>query len=59
MKRVMKLGEKPSHVFNVGCPRNDLLKKDFKKIILKKEFDYLSRKGVGDLDISHKRIIIL
>ena len=26
MKRVMKLG-KPSHVFNVGCPRNDLLKR--------------------------------
>ena len=50
MKRVMKLGEKPSHVFNVGCPRNDLLKKILKNNF-KKEFDYLSRKGVGDLDI--------
>ncbi len=50
MKRVMKLGEKPSHVFNVGCPRNDLLKNILKKNNFKKEFDYLSRKGVGDLD---------
>ena len=50
MKRVIKLGEKPSHVFNVGCPRNDLLKNILKKNNFKKEFDYLSRKGVGDLD---------
>lgn len=50
MRRVIKLGEKPSHVYNVGCPRNDLLKKILKKNNFKKEFDYLSRKGVGDLD---------
>ena len=51
MKRVIKLGEVPSHVYNVGCPRNDLLKNILNKKSFKKEFKYLSRKGVGDLDI--------
>lgn len=50
MKRVIKLGEVPSHVYNVGCPRNDLLKNILKKNNFNKEFEYLSRKGVGDLD---------
>lgn len=50
MKRVIKLGEVPSHVYNVGCPRNDLLKKILKKNNFKREFEYLSRKGVGDLN---------
>ena len=31
MKRVIKLGEKPSNVFNVGCPRTDVLKQILKK----------------------------
>lgn len=50
MKRVIKLGEVPSNVYNVGCPRNDLLKNILNKKKFKKEFEYLSRKGVGDLD---------
>ncbi len=51
MRRVIKLGEVPSNVYNVGCPRNDLLKKILKKNNFKKEFEYLSRKGVGDIDV--------
>lgn len=55
MRRVIKLGELPSRVYNVGCPRNDLLKNILKKRNFKKEFEYLSQKGVGDLDtISQK-----
>ncbi len=50
MKRVIKLGEKPSYVYNVGCPRNDLLKSILNKKNFKKEFSYLSKIGVGDLD---------
>lgn len=50
MKRVIKLGELPSHVYNVGCPRNDLLKNILRKNNFNREFKYLSQKGVGDLD---------
>lgn len=50
MKRVIKLGEVPSYVYNVGCPRNDLIKNILNKKKFKKEFEYLSQKGVGDLD---------
>lgn len=49
-KRVIKLGEKPSNVYNVGCPRTDLLKHILKKKNFNSEFKYLSQKGVGDLN---------
>jgi UDP-hydrolysing UDP-N-acetyl-D-glucosamine 2-epimerase len=50
-ERVLKLGEKKKKVFNVGCPRNDLLKKiidDKSKLVasLKKVCKF----GVGDID---------
>ena len=45
MTRVIKLGEKPSNVYNVGCPRNDLLKNILKKIILKKSLIIYLVKG--------------
>jgi UDP-hydrolysing UDP-N-acetyl-D-glucosamine 2-epimerase len=50
MKRVIKLGEDPSHVYNVGCPRNDLIKNILKKNNFNKEFKFLSKAGVGDVD---------
>lgn len=48
-KRVIKLGENKKHVFNVGCPRNDLVKKIIKKNTYTKEFKIISSLGVGDL----------
>lgn len=48
-KRVIKLGENKKHVFNVGCPRNDLIKKIIKKNTYTKEFKIISSLGVGDL----------
>lgn len=48
MKRVIKLGEEPSRVYKVGCPRNDLIKNILKKNNFNKEFKFLSQKGVGD-----------
>tara|TARA_B100000795_G_C22786796_1_gene435006 strand:+ start:450 stop:1616 length:1167 start_codon:yes stop_codon:yes gene_type:complete len=48
-KRVIKLGEQKSRVYNVGCPRNDLIKNILKKTNFVKEFNFLSNNGVGDL----------
>lgn len=61
--RVLKLGENKKNVFNVGCPRNDLLKKiieDKRKLAvsLKKVCSY----GVGDfneLKKNEKFLIVL
>jgi UDP-hydrolysing UDP-N-acetyl-D-glucosamine 2-epimerase len=60
--RVLKLGEIKKNVFNVGCPRNDLLKEIIKNkkrsIIFKKICNY----GVGDmlnLHVNEKFIIVL
>tara|TARA_B100000989_G_scaffold293920_1_gene272051 strand:+ start:4975 stop:6141 length:1167 start_codon:yes stop_codon:yes gene_type:complete len=49
-KRVIKLGENKNKVFNVGCPRNDIVKQIITKKNFKKEFDYISKIGVGDID---------
>lgn len=55
LKRVIKLGEEKTKVFNVGCPRNDLIKKILTKKNFSNEFKYLSKQGVGDLkNISQK-----
>ncbi len=50
MKRVINLGEPKSRIFNVGCPRNDLLKKILNKKNFSQEFKFLSRNGVGDIE---------
>lgn len=50
MKRVIKLGEKRFNVYNVGCPRNDLIKKILSKDYFEKEFKKISKEGVGDID---------
>jgi UDP-hydrolysing UDP-N-acetyl-D-glucosamine 2-epimerase len=62
LKRVLKLGEIKKNVFNVGCPRNDLLKQIIKNkkrsVIFKKICNY----GVGDMLNLHeneKFIIVL
>lgn len=47
-KRVVKLGENKKYVYNVGCPRNDILKKIVKKKDFKNEFKIISSIGVGD-----------
>ncbi len=61
-KRVIKLGENKDSVFNVGCPRNDLLKQILNK---KKKISILNRIkkfGVGDItkiNSNEKFLIIL
>lgn len=46
-ERVIKLGEEEKYVFNVGCPRIDLIKQELKnKIDLNELFE--SYKGVGE-----------
>ena len=50
MKRVIKLGEEPSRIYNVGCPRNDLIKNILKKNNFNEEFKFFSQKGVGDIN---------
>ena len=59
-KRVIKLGENPKNVFNVGCPRidtvKDILKKKTNINILNNELNNL---GVGaKLDLNEKFIIL-
>ena len=50
MQRVIKLGEPKKNVFNVGCPRNDLIKKIISKKNFINEFRFLSKNGVGDIN---------
>ena len=50
MNRVIKLGEHKKYVFNVGCPRNDLIKKIISKKNFGDEFKFISKNGVGDMD---------
>tara|TARA_B100001093_G_C26836457_1_gene1018551 strand:+ start:1288 stop:2454 length:1167 start_codon:yes stop_codon:yes gene_type:complete len=49
-KRVIKLGENKKYVFNVGCPRNDTIKKILQKKKFNNEFKKISSLGVGDLE---------
>lgn len=48
--RVIKLGEKKKNVFNVGCPRNDLVKKILNnKKLSSSSLQKVSSYGVGDI----------
>ena len=49
LKRVIKLGENKSTVFNVGCPRIDSVDKILKSYNPKKCFEEISRRGSGKL----------
>ncbi len=48
-ERVIKLGENKNFVFNVGCPRNDLLKEIVKKDKKRSIFKNIYKHGVGDI----------
>ena len=57
--RVIRLGEKKRFVFNVGCPRIDLVKDIIKQKLKKKSEVYVNSHGVGDnIDFENKFIII-
>jgi UDP-hydrolysing UDP-N-acetyl-D-glucosamine 2-epimerase len=48
-KRIIQMGEDPKYVFNVGCPRIDLVKNTLKKFDLEKSSkEELKSTGVGD-----------
>ncbi len=61
--RVLKLGENKKNVFNVGCPRNDMLKKIISnKAKLKWALKEVCKYGVGDLNeikLNDKFLIVL
>lgn len=58
--RVIRLGENKKFVFNVGCPRNDLIRAELKKKNTKSSFKYLNSHGVGcKIDINERFIILL
>ena len=61
LKRVLKLGENKNSVFNVGCPRNDLLKIILKKSKANSILSRINRFGVGDIDIikNNEKFLIL
>lgn len=58
-KRVIKLGEKKNSVFNVGCPRIDLVKETFKKKLNIKSEKFVNSHGVGDLINFKKKFILV
>ena len=48
-KRVLKLGEPKKNIFNVGCPRIDVVKEEItKKSNLEKLKKFINSNGVGD-----------
>ncbi|MBD1169029.1 UDP-N-acetylglucosamine 2-epimerase (hydrolyzing) [Pelagibacterales bacterium SAG-MED08] len=53
-ERVLKLGEKKSNIFNVGCPRIDSVDKILRTYSPSKCFNEISNRGSGDLlSLSH------
>lgn len=62
-KRVLKLGENKKTVFNVGCPRNDLLKTIINnKYLSNRSLKEVCKYGVGDFEEirkSEKFLIVL
>jgi UDP-hydrolysing UDP-N-acetyl-D-glucosamine 2-epimerase len=63
-ERVIKLGERPDHVYDVGCPRIDEVKRIIEyhrqnQVIDKKEF-FAKFKGVGNIfDIQKEKFILV
>ncbi len=58
LKRVIRMGEDPSHVYNVGCPRLDLVKKIIEKKITPEEKSFLNKIGVGN-EINIKKPFVI
>jgi len=57
--RIFKLGEKKQNIFNYGCPRIDLVKKELKKNRIKELNKSLFLEGVGfKLDLNKKFLIV-
>ena len=53
-QRVIKLGENKKFVFNVGCPRNDLLKRILSKGKKNSILNRIYKFGVGDIEKINK-----
>ena len=59
-QRIIKLGEDPNYVFNFGCPRIDLVKKELEidSLSFLKE-NFLKNKGVGEpINFDNKFLIV-
>ncbi len=57
--RIFKLGEKKQNIFNYGCPRIDLVKKELKKNRIRELNKSLFLEGVGfKLDLNKKFLIV-
>jgi len=58
-RRVIKLGEFPKNVFDVGCPRIDEVKNILKKDNFKKTIAFINKIGVGnEININKKFILV-
>jgi UDP-hydrolysing UDP-N-acetyl-D-glucosamine 2-epimerase len=58
-RRVIRLGENKRFVFNVGCPRNDLIRIELKRKNIESSFRYLNKHGVGCKINSDEKFLIL
>lgn len=56
-KRVIKMGEHPENVFNVGCPRIDLVKQVLKKKNI--NLDSIFEEGVGEKFDTNKPFLLV
>ena len=59
-KRVLKLGEPKKNIFNVGCPRIDVVKEEItKKSNLEKLKKFINSNGVGDKINLNEKFLLL
>ena len=58
-ERIIKMGENPEVVFNVGCPRMDLIKDELKRDSVQELKAYFSEKtGMNDFDFSKPFLLV-
>lgn len=58
-ERIIKLGEDPEKVYDVGCPRIDLVKQELAQPLTAEDESFLNHEGVGSaLDLSKPFIIV-
>ena len=58
-KRLIKMGEKSKNIFNVGCPRIDIVKKAIKKYSKTKLIKKLNQIGVGEKIEQNDKLIVI
>ena len=62
-ERIIKMGERPETVFNVGCPRMDLVREkleDFKSTPIDQSEFFATFKGVGgEFDIEQEKFLLV